>query len=162
MRSRLLTRIVTFLKGASHHDSTFKKSIFDDIVQLTKGNASIAFDIGAHHGRYSTELIKRISLKRIFCFEPFPESFNVLKQNLTDSVFHHQQLALSDLTGTATFHINFFDETNSLLPSSLTGSDIDHLTAQVRTTEVEVETIENFCRVNSIKEIDILKIDVQG
>jgi FkbM family methyltransferase len=160
MRSGFLNKVKSLLTRGS--TVKVEKAILDDIVLLTRGQAEVAFDVGAHHGRYAAELAKRIAVKKIFCFEPFPQSFNELKKNLKDSIYHHQQLAVSNYSGVATFYVNYFDETNSLLPSAATGSGIDRLTEQQGLIEVTVETLENFCEKNSIRKIDLLKIDAQG
>jgi FkbM family methyltransferase len=159
--SGLMDKIKSLVRPLPDQAST-ASSIIDDVARLINGNAKIVFDVGAHHGRYTSEFLKRIKVEKVICFEPFPDSFLTLNQNLVSSVCSHQQLALSDYTGSADFYINCFDETNSLLRSVITNSEIDRLTAHVRTITVNVDTVENFCRKNSISEIDLLKIDTQG
>ena len=162
MKFELLRKIDDVVGRIRKPKSIKRNSILDDIVFLSKEKARFAFDVGAHHGMYSIELNNRIQLEKIFCFEPFPESFNILKQNLISPIYNHQQLALSDYAGISTFYVNQFDETNSLLPSIKTNSQIDHLTAPVRTINVHVDTLENFCKIQSVEKIDVLKIDAQG
>jgi len=136
--------------------------IFDDLKILCNGKAPVVFDIGAHHGDYAKKINSVITLNECYCFEPFEDSFNVLKSQLIGKNFRKFQIALSDFEGQSKFYSNQYDQTNSLLPTVKTNSSIDNLIANKAITSVNVETLDNFCDRNGIKRIDLLKIDTQG
>lgn len=137
-------------------------TIISEILKISNVEIKTIFDIGAHHGKYTTELIKKIKNYKIYLFEPYVKSFNVLSGNIKDKNCRLFQIALSDKVGFEKFYINNLDETNSLLPSAVTESYIDDLTKNESITSVEVSTIDIFCNDNSIDTINLLKIDVQG
>lgn len=132
------------------------------IKNLTSLNIDIVFDIGAHYGRYAKAINQQINNAEIYCFEPFPESFDILKGELNENCYHLFPLAMSDIESIQTFYVNELNETNSLLPSAVTNSEIDNLIVNKTIINVNVDTIKNFCKKEKIDHIDILKIDAQG
>lgn len=104
-------------------------------------------------------------LAQIYCFEPFPQSFQKLSENVEkDKNTLCFNTAISDKNGTSYLNANYSSATNSLLTSDergsfLWGSGLYETTSQ---TKVSTKTIETFCLETNISHIDILKIDVQG
>lgn len=160
----MFNRIKGILKrlGGNGQQTAQAPSILDAISALRQGKANIVFDIGAYHGQYATEAMKRIIIKTLHCFEPFPESFEVLKNNLKDTACSVHLIALSDFEGVADFYVNQFNETNSLLPAVKTESQIDDLIQNKVVVQVAVRTLDGFCQAEKIEAIDVLKIDAQG
>ncbi len=70
--------------------------------------------------------------------------------------------AIGDKKGKNTLFVNKNVDTNSLLKPSRIGLSSDKQVANVSTIEVDVWTIDEFCRTNDINFIDILKLDIQG
>ena len=71
--------------------------------------------------------------------------------------------AVAKENGTATFYVNKFDPTNSLLPRPNSDRRYYPKTAgHKETIEVEVITLDEFLKSNHIPVIDILKFDIQG
>jgi FkbM family methyltransferase len=72
--------------------------------------------------------------------------------------------ALGEKAGKATFNENAFHQTNSLLPAH--PQSLEYLGPRVverqQTIEVELTTLNAFCREASVSQIDLLKMDVQG
>lgn len=123
----------------------------------------IIFDIGACDG-YTSKVFKNIFKDaRIFAFEPFPNSFELLKKNvaLLKNVSAHQY-ALSNTMGTQEFFVNRSKATNSLLPARDTNSFMDDHVVFENNISVQTTTLDNFVNEHNINEIDILKLDVQG
>jgi FkbM family methyltransferase len=158
---RFLNIVRRFL-GKPTVKNAVKNEILTACKSLLGNHTNIIFDIGAHHGRFSLEVPSYFEKSKIYCFEPSPESFRALERNLEKTSCHLSQLALSDKASEMDFYINEFEETNSLLPSKITGSDIDRLTSQKDIIKVQVSTIDKFCSEEKIDSIGLLKIDVQG
>jgi hypothetical protein len=61
------------------------------------------------------------------------------------------------------FNVNVSKPTNSLLPiSEMLQSDIKSMCQLERQVEVEVTTIDAYCLKQGLKQVDVLKLDLQG
>jgi FkbM family methyltransferase len=138
---------------------------FEVQAQLVKGKEPVVFDVGARFGVMMDIYRDRFPGAHIHCFEPFPESFDVLQRNVNGARRTScYQIALADKNGTALLNSNPESGTNSLLTTdkraaSFWGEGMHRTMAQV---EVPTTTIDDFCHKMGITQIDILKIDVQG
>jgi len=125
----------------------------------------VIFDVGAHVGRLTRIYRQLFPLAFIYSFEPFPQSFQVLRNSAkADPRIFCQEIALSDQTGTARFSVNTNSQTNSLLTTDPRGASFWGTGLLDTTTRIEVPTttLDLFCREAQIPHIDILKMDVQG
>ena len=132
---------------------------------MIRADEPLIFDVGAHHGSVARTYLRLFPGALIHCFEPFPDSFNILSENLKgDSRIHCHQTALSDVAGLAVLNANLSSQTNSLLPTDPSGAVIwgGGLLDTTGKVEVAVATVDHFVRDNKIAHIDILKLDVQG
>jgi FkbM family methyltransferase len=131
---------------------------------VTKKNPVI-FDGGANRGNTCARYRKLYSGATLHLFEPFPESFRVLKQRF-ESVpsVNLNEAALSDAEGVVSLNSNAFDVTNSLLKSDpLADQSWGEGVLNTRSTlQVSTTTIDAYCQARSIRAIDILKLDIQG
>ncbi|MGC9954213.1 MAG: FkbM family methyltransferase [Rhizomicrobium sp.] len=127
-------------------------------------NASVIFDVGAYIGETAKEYRSLFPRSEIYAFEPFQNSFVVLKNILPgDKHFHPLNIALADTEGQFALHSNKSAATNSLLPTGAEGVKIwGEVVDTLGTVIVPVSTINAFCAASKITEIDILKLDVQG
>jgi FkbM family methyltransferase len=123
------------------------------------------FDVGAHSGE--TTLLYNHFFKNatIYSFEPFPDTFNMMKQKVAGypniKIFN---LALASKGGKANFHVNKYNYTNSLLAThedAIKTWGIDHQDTK-EIIEVNSDTLDRFVEKMQIENIDILKIDTQG
>lgn len=132
---------------------------------LQNEEVKIIFDVGANLGQMTRYYKRWFPKSKIYCFEPFEECFKLLVAKYQKSdLIEPYQLAVSDKIETKTFFVNRFNQTNSLLESAsewkkhFYGDLLDTLEKiQVKTT-----TIDEFCKVNNISKINILKMDIQG
>ncbi|MDB5014018.1 MAG: methyltransferase FkbM family [Daejeonella sp.] len=164
MKKRTLKFFHEFISNfKSKNESDHHIKVIEVIKTLLNNQLRVAFDVGAHYGSYSKALNIMAKDAQIHCFEPFPEAFCKLKNNLiNNNNVHLYQIALSDINGNAKFYINNSEETNSLLPSAITNSEIDNLTQNNRIIDVSVRTLDSICQQQNIVSIDLLKIDAQG
>lgn len=123
----------------------------------------IVFDIGAHEGTLTKAMNEEFVNTLIYAFEPFPSSYKKLS-DLANSSSNIKAFpfALSSCSGSSEFFVNYFSETNSLLPSKKVGSAIDDLTARVDKISIQTLTLNEFCVEHNIDKIDLLKLDTQG
>ena len=153
---RLLTSI-----EAEKNTKTFNP--FQQLLELHKQPNCVIFDVGAYDGRISKTFFEKFPKAHIHAFEPFPQSFEKLR-NLQKSyqnlVIHN--CAISDSIGNKDLHVNSFAPTNSLYESNTINAYHDNLMKTNNIISVKTDTIDNYCKSNSIETIDILKMDIQG
>lgn len=139
---------------------------FDEMQRLCRDiKEPIIFDVGAHHGQTAIEFRKRFPTSRIFSFEPFQESFDILSINTKSdpkiSIFNY---GLTDQVGMYSFHSNPSSATNSLLPTDTKGGETwgKGLLETQKIVQAEFKTIDSVLTQLDVQRIDILKLDVQG
>lgn len=125
-------------------------------------------DIGANEGGYTRELMAYFPRAHYHCFEPNPETFKLLKANLTSKNVTLYQGAVSDHQG-KTYLYDFADSA-PLKPTQPTAT-MASLHREVITGfhrqpakryPVSTITLDSWAKTNQIKTIDWLKIDTEG
>jgi len=133
--------------------------------RLVDAEAPLILDVGAHIGLAATRFRELFPRATIHCFEPFPESFEILEKAVGElSPIQLHNLALAATEGQADFSVNRNSATNSLLASDDSAemywrSDAPSTTG---TLTVPTASLDAFAREHSIAQIEILKMDVQG
>jgi FkbM family methyltransferase len=124
-----------------------------DQKQLLR-NAKVIFDVGAHVGE-SAEIYQELYPgAQIWAFEPAPENFDRLQRRFANSnKVHPVNLGLGDKQGEQPFFLARGSQVNSMLVRKGRVSQ----TIQIRT-----DTVDGFCAANSIPQVDILKVDIEG
>ncbi len=155
------------VNGLSYMQALRKAAITPNIFlkqkELLNGKAQVIFDLGANNGSVAMEYKEIFQNSMIYCFEPFPEMFKILSENTaTHKEVNVFKKAISDKSGKRTFYINESVDTNSLLESQPTGMRSDVQVKNRSKIEVETTSLDEFCGENSIPQIDILKMDIQG
>jgi len=123
------------------------------------------FDAGAHVGNTVANYKYLFPEATIYSFEPFPESIERLRKRfLGDSLVKPIQMAISNEAGAREFYVNnTFEQTNSLFPRPISARRYYPKGAELMNRiEVGVTTIDKFCSEESISNIQILKMDIQG
>ncbi len=123
------------------------------------------FDVGAYVGGIALKYNKLFPKSKIFCFEPFPDSFSTLERN-TASFKNITSInkGLSEMEGISKFQTNTSAPTNSIFKTDKSRKNVwsEGLLETIATVEVEMTTLDNFVAAHAIEKIDILKMDVQG
>ena len=121
----------------------------------------VIFDVGANTGDF-VEIAKQYIPENkyvIFCFEPARKSFIFLSQKFDDSNIHLNNLALSNFEGQSKL---FYDTEGSKM-ASLTKRNMEHFSINFSENEnVIVSSVDKYCFENNIKNISLMKIDVEG
>ncbi len=117
------------------------------------------FDVGAYIGNTVKLYRNYFPGYKIFCFEPFIDSYYQLNNRFSDdpniSIFNK---AIGCKDEKRKLYLSNFPNLNSLHKPKqrLWGFNDD------KSVVVETITLDDFCSKNNIKHIDILKLDVQG
>jgi FkbM family methyltransferase len=138
--------------------------VFADLRTLVAGTGPI-FDVGARSGSTAFGLHSLFPAARIECFEPARESFQLLEERFRSvPQVHCHHSAVAESSGTRRLQLSRTDSTNSLLDAgSEFGLAVDPRHVEVVGEEVvEVVTLDDFCKRESIEHIDLVKLDIQG
>jgi FkbM family methyltransferase len=159
----------------NHHESSIENEIFWKGLGVTwerdtlwlwnklSQGAKVIFDIGANTGVYSI-ISKTINpTSTVYAFEPSKNVYHKLMQNNTLNNYNIDclQIAISNHSGT-----QYFYDINSNLPTSGSLSPdkfyetCDDDSGKLK-YEVQTITLDVFLLKNSIKYIDLMKIDVE-
>lgn len=134
-------------------NGTYETKTLDLLMKLLSPG-KIMIDAGANIGAISLP-VARITRAKIYAFEPSHLIFSTLQQNIVvnkiNTVFPFS-LALSDTNGAA----NFYESDRVHGWSGLLEID------SFKKYPVETITLDTFCTLHEISEIEVLKIDVQG
>ncbi len=150
------------LKGMNYGSANKPKdsgelSVFDYIEQKEQRDL-IIFDVGSNNGQYLEHLLSFFKHRSMtyYCFEPDPVAYGHLAKMADGkpgvTIFN---LAFGSTPGIMTLYQNNSGSVGSSLVS------LDNKPNQQK-VDVEVNTLDNFCRDKGITTIDFLKVDTEG
>jgi len=147
-------------EGADFRNSGEEK-VMDYINKKLEGGATpTLFDVGANIGSYSLLLKDKFIGAKIYSFEPSKKTFDELKFNLRNEWnIIPINYGLSNKSGKVILYYN----TELSAGASLYKRKWDNYGVDLDKEEkVNVITLDEFCKNENIKEIDFLKMDVEG
>lgn len=136
------------------------KKFFSHLVGISN---PLIFDIGAHLGE-SIEFFTNIYPEcRITSFEPNPEIFKKLVKKGYKNVNFVKE-GLSNKIGSAKYYKQTMSHLGGLKKINQESEDSLGYAKQALNKEIQIQinTLDNYCKTHKIDAIDILKIDVQG
>ena len=165
--NRYLSRLGVEMHGVGYmqklKNSKGEKSPWIKQQQLLGNKAKVVFDVGANRGNTTRKYEKAFPQAYIHAFEPFPASCKAFEKKHRDNTrIKLNKIGLSSEIGVSTMNINKSVDTNSLLESKKIGASSDRSCQTEAQMEIEISTIDEYCRSMAIDQIDILKLDVQG
>ena len=131
---------------------------------LADAPPQVIFDVGAYVGGAAASYRHFFPQALIHSFEPSPESFQKLCKNVRRlGRVEPRQLALSDVSGTAEFHVNGQSQTNSLFPfADSCRKWYLNDAASLATVKIPTGTLDEAADEAKVQVLDILKLDTQG
>jgi FkbM family methyltransferase len=121
---------------------------------LEGSDKPVVFDVGAQGGGYSEEVLAVTQGSAIiYAFEPRKKDFEILQKTLGKKV----TLVQSALGG-ADGEVELFYPADTSGLSSLHKSSDEFSNSE----KVKIQTIDGFCKANGVKNITLLKLDVEG
>jgi FkbM family methyltransferase len=137
--------------------------INDLISNALKHEPSIVFDVGANIGEYANLIRSRFKNCTIHCFEPVPQNYKILTENVQKLDVHCHNVALGSQEGILILYRASGDEQGSM--ATAYGETITNIFTFVGEVNEEIKcrvtTLDDFCG-DKMQEIDFLKIDVEG
>lgn len=118
----------------------------------------VIFDIGGNYGWYSIHIGKKFPLAEIYSFEPVPNTFAILKENISINNITNIKivnLGLSNEVGEFTFYCD---------PNLTVNASLNNVSDNSNAIEVicKVDIFDNFIVKNNITKIDFIKCDIEG
>ncbi len=121
----------------------------------------VVLDVGAFHGDYAKLVFETTGSRNIFSFEPHPNNFKRLKKEVEDLPIEKFNLGLSDSAGRK--KIFDYKENPGSSHASIDSANISKLKGEpVDELLVDFNTVDSFVAERSIRNIKLMKIDVEG
>ncbi|GAB4240206.1 MAG: FkbM family methyltransferase [Stanieria sp.] len=128
---------------------------------LTQIPNPVIFDVGANRGKYSLICQQLNPNSKIFCFEPHPQNFSYLKNQIKSPNIVLFNQALSEQQGK--LFLYDYKNNNGSTHATLSKGVIETIHRSESTTvEVEVSTVDQVIQNYNLEKIALLKIDVEG
>lgn len=144
--------------------------------KIDLNSVKIIMDIGSWHLKQTIEMSLIFPNAQLHAFEPNPETYaicvntrNALPESIKNRIFIHQ-VALSDENKLVDFYILDKSKTSSsnegiaslnLLKHNMDGSFLGDKWIQKKIS-VQSNTLDDWCNLNNIEEVDLIWMDVQG
>lgn len=128
---------------------------------LPKKSGMLVFDVGAFHGKYGELIKKYCSEAQIYAFEPQEKAFDVLQKRAKSLGIQAFPFGLGEKEEEKKLYANTTSHGSSLatlIPEVFE----NHYNVTYDSQMVSIKTIDRFCLERDIKQIDLLKIDVEG
>ena len=151
------------------------------LLDLTDVKNKIIFDVGAFRGVFTDNIMKQENLNEnisnYYLFDPNPNAKYYLEDILKNKNVKYSELALDNSNTKKEFTINrFFEASGSSLKSAHKDDKLYNVTRKsilkllnpfkkikdYETITVQTQTMDNFCSINNIDRIAILKLDCDG
>jgi FkbM family methyltransferase len=128
-----------------------------EIFSILSRSANAVVDIGSYTGIYALVAVKSNAKLKVIAFEPNPDLFSALRQNIKINSVKNcaiEPFALDSEPGQAFLYLNHDVHTSigSLIQSSSAGKKI----------LVNKTTLDIYCENEKIENIDLMKIDAEG
>lgn len=127
--------------------------------------AAEVFDLGANVGVWTVLMNKTNSAARIHSFEPSPNTHSLLEKNVRLNECSNvilNRAAVSDRAGEISFEVPENASIYGRVAPKTTGYDEEDRFSNARSFSVPAVCLAEYCQAHSVREIDFLKIDVEG
>ena len=138
------------------------EQFYISLIEKHFGDNNILFDVGARKGEYSEYFLGKIKTKKAYLFDPNDYVLKDLNERFEGNAnIILNQLAVDKENGTKDFYKVSLDSPMGGLSSLHFREDVfDKVIPE--TIEVQTIKLDDYCKENSIDEIDFLKIDTEG
>jgi FkbM family methyltransferase len=136
-----------------------------NMIQTLLPRAAEVFDLGANVGVWTVLMNKTNPAVRIHSFEPSPKTHNLLEKNIKLNECPNiilNRVAVSDADGEISFEVPENASIFGRVAPRTAGHDEEGRFSNARSFSVPAVRLAQYCQAHSIREIDFLKIDVEG
>lgn len=161
LTSAILRKVVMSLSGYYVYkikDLPVGTDLWIDLKNKIRIPLKTIFDVGANVGLFSEMILKNSPDSKVFAFEPVTATYEKLVENLNlINCVSFQKVALGNTE--EKIFIKTFDQKDSVLNSL---NPLSMNTKGDKNEEVEIQRGDEFCSINNITHINLLKIDTEG
>ena len=151
--------------GAGHNTYlSGEEYVIDTLINhILKKDPVVIFDVGANKGDYAKMLKSKFPDAEIHCFEPGPQAFKQLISNTNELKINLHNVAVGSSNGTITLVKSSNDDDGAMLTAYKDAmTDIFTFAGEPdQQISCDMICLDDFCK-DAVKEIDFLKIDVEG
>lgn len=134
----------------------YDESSFDSVLKELK-DASVIFDIGANIGTTALYFASMNPKANIFAFEPHPDTFKRIEENIKLNPFSNVSLNNLGLgESKQTLKLYEVNENNAGMNRILSEEK------ELPYKEIKINSLDDFCEEKAVTNIDFVKIDVEG
>lgn len=154
------SQILAGIGSGGNVENSGEKSILKRLTSL-KQDSYCLFDVGANKGDFTKIVLDFFDNNdiKVHSFEPSKATFELLSNNIKSDKVILNNKGLGKEAGT----FPFYTDSPGSGAASLTKRKLDHLGVDFDYSEdVSIDTLDDYCRANNIKDIDLLKLDVEG
>lgn len=123
-------------------------------------NNGVLIDIGANYGVFSLNIAKARNDIMIFAFEPVKNTFTFLNKNIKINNLEERVISFQNAIGENEGLLKI--ENNRHTNNQIIFDDREQLSTLIKHEEVKATTIDNIVKLNNIKNVSFIKIDVEG
>ncbi len=154
------SQILAGIGSGGNIEDSGEKSIFRKLKSL-KQDSYCLFDVGANKGDFTKIILDFFNNNNIevHSFEPSRTAFELLSNNIKSDKVILNNKGLGKEAGI----FPFYTDSPGSGTASLTKRKLDYLGVDFDYSEdVSIDTLDEYCLANNVKEIDLLKLDVEG
>lgn len=121
----------------------------------------IIFDIGANRGDYAAAVIAAFGCENInlYCFEPSKTAFELLN---TEYSRHRNTMLFNFGFGDKPETVKLYSCSEGAGSASVINTHYHNMDNNNFVEQIELTTLDEFCKTNHIRKIDFMKMDVEG
>ncbi len=151
------------------HDDSYGKSspyfekYFQDYISNSKEN-NIFIDIGANVGFYSFLALNKKNFQKVYCFEPNPDTFKLLKENISLNGYDDYIISNNIVLGSKTSKVSFEKNLVHTGGSKVVEKDQCSYDDKKQTVTLSQISFDSYILDKNISpsQITFIKIDVEG
>jgi FkbM family methyltransferase len=130
---------------------------------LKKKRKITLVDIGAHEGLFTRAINNYCGIYSGYLIEPLPNHIISLRKKFKDPKYKIFEYVVSNQEGTIEFEVNKYDQTSSILRFRREMRELSQVQGElVNKLVCQTTTLDKLLSDELLKEIDLIKIDVQG
>lgn len=153
----------------------YKKKLTKALKDNLPNEINTFFDIGAHHGETTIEMLKNFSIKNSYLFEPSLENFNILEKQLFKNkslnklqLFNfalgaeNKEAIINEVFESSSSTLNSIDTNTKYFKRKKKILNLFSRKIEIKENKIKIRTFFEFLKQHKINKIDFIKIDTEG
>ena len=152
----------------------YKKRINQILKKNLPKKINIFFDIGAHHGETTLEMLSNFSIKDSYLFEPGLDNFKTLSKKISKNSNCNIKLfnfalgdenkfaIINEVLESSSSTLNSIDTTTKYFKRKKKILNLFSNSVEIKKNKIEIRSFNEFIHQQKIQKIDFIKIDTEG